>query len=923
MVLESLILSVFSGLGTGLARKYAIEPLIGEKRLNAEVLKICERSFNAVRDEFGDCFERDEAPVDWNDLPRKNPALKEFVNILTHGDVHSEPDWNELYDLYKKEFLEAKTHIEQKRFGQLLQAIWAQFWAIAKDHPLFQNYYLARVLRSLDSGVTAEKACHLMREYCRIRAVKCREEIFNRYAPLEKSWPEKFDKNDITEEFCQYIQTAMSEEEDRWSVDARPRDEKIKFFRDREVLLKKEACVIIGDGGVGKTRLLQEYEKELCGKFAKETYPEFIPMYFMASDLAHMYNSKQFVELIRDRLVDTFGPLTGSDPGTKLAGLAQRLHNEAKLYLLIDAFDQAPNKSEKVIAKLLIQPSLLGRCKKIVSTRPYDLEKFKEGIKSQGGQPDVYEVVRLHPFSKTELEEFFGRFQEMIEQKGIISRLDTRDEAKKRNTDPENLLCIPLLALLIKRMALEGHIAYIRNRSDIMRSFIYHIVRVQADKDTINEDGTIRDAEPRYLEMIERIEELALNTLCDGWLQDFPKEYVFDQRKRPGIMGKSWRRDWELAGRIEFIQALFDYEGTGSLRAPTHRFQHLLLQEYLAAMALWNLYRSDCDSNGSRPEMLELLKKLAYNSDNMSRFLAELIATGDEGDLLEDCKYWHELLIALDTDDWVRTYALEIRDKIASENEKAMEFLEGEFAREKVAVPEDAMEVLIPAGPFIMGSYDYSDERPVRLAKNVEEFVMDRYPVTNEQFLEFMTACFHGVSEPKDGEGNRIINFSSSKIRGENGVFRVLEGFDRHPVAGVTWYGAKAYCLWKSEVEGRSVVLPTEEMWEKAARAGLGRAYPWGNIWDAVRCNTYEGGKGSTTKVGMYLSGESLYGCHDMAGNVLEWTDSWYYGDKDIKVLRGGSWNDFRSFARCAYRFWFGPEYWFDTIGFRCARIKK
>jgi iron(II)-dependent oxidoreductase len=136
----------------------------------------------------------------------------------------------------------------------------------------------------------------------------------------------------------------------------------------------------------------------------------------------------------------------------------------------------------------------------------------------------------------------------------------------------------------------------------------------------------------------------------------------------------------------------------------------------------------------------------------------------------------------------------------------------------------------------------------------------------------------------------------------------------------VTWHGATGYCKWRSKKEGITYCLPTEEEWEKATRGTDGRRYPWGDEFDKAKCNTSESGIGTTTLVNKYQDGASPYGCYDMAGNVWEWTNSWYNEEKRSKVLRGGSWYFNYVDARCASRFRFLPGDRLIDIGFRCAR---
>ena len=160
-----------------------------------------------------------------------------------------------------------------------------------------------------------------------------------------------------------------------------------------------------------------------------------------------------------------------------------------------------------------------------------------------------------------------------------------------------------------------------------------------------------------------------------------------------------------------------------------------------------------------------------------------------------------------------------------------------------------------------------------------------------------------------------------------------------HPVVYVSWHDANAYCAWRSHQEGRVVRLPTEAEWEKAARgpstdSGDGRTWPWGNTFDAMKCNMNQTGIGDTSPVGIFAAGRSPYEAFDMAGNVWEWTRSvWgaefgypYRADDGredqsrtnvSRVVRGGSFLNGDDAVRCACRNGNSPGARDNNVGFR------
>ena len=238
-----------------------------------------------------------------------------------------------------------------------------------------------------------------------------------------------------------------------------------------------------------------------------------------------------------------------------------------------------------------------------------------------------------------------------------------------------------------------------------------------------------------------------------------------------------------------------------------------------------------------------------------------------------------------------------------SHTERSVE--EGE---ENSEAPRDM--VLIPEGPFVMGgdSEVNPQEKPAHTVYLLSYYI-SRYPVTNEEYREFVQATGH-----------------KPPAHWLNGTYP-LE-MTQHPVVNVSWHDAAAYAEWAGKR------LPTEAEWEKAARGTDERRYPWGNRFvDGERCNSGNP-EGSTTPVDMYPEGRSVYGVWDMAGNAGEWVEDWYapdyYGrspeidphgpsEGKQKVYRGGGYHSNRADVQTQTRHCAVPHIYQQYIGFRCA----
>jgi formylglycine-generating enzyme len=256
--------------------------------------------------------------------------------------------------------------------------------------------------------------------------------------------------------------------------------------------------------------------------------------------------------------------------------------------------------------------------------------------------------------------------------------------------------------------------------------------------------------------------------------------------------------------------------------------------------------------------------------------------------------------------------------------------------------------VYVPGGLTRIGSDDgLPDERPTFTAR-VEPFLMDRHPVTVAQFRAFVEATGYVTEAERFGNAGVLDPNTHrwSLVRGATWRNPLGPGSPPapadHPVTQVSWNDAAAYARWAGKR------LPTEVEWEHAARGGKDRRtrYVWGDqTVDADgrhRANTWQGsfpvhntkadGYTGTSPVGAF--GETELGLTDMAGNVWEWTASWYrpYSEWDEpyqpvptseKVQRGGSHlcsPDFCHGFRIAARAHATPETSLPHVGFRLVR---
>ncbi|HVF13991.1 MAG TPA: ergothioneine biosynthesis protein EgtB [Acidimicrobiales bacterium] len=257
-------------------------------------------------------------------------------------------------------------------------------------------------------------------------------------------------------------------------------------------------------------------------------------------------------------------------------------------------------------------------------------------------------------------------------------------------------------------------------------------------------------------------------------------------------------------------------------------------------------------------------------------------------------------------------------------------------------------DVVIPAGPFVMGSdserWAYDNEGPAHVV-DLPAYRIDTGPVSNRRYLEFVLDG--GYDEPffwaaegwtwRQEHCARHPQFWVDEGSGDwsRVRFGLREDLPRdEPVQHVCWYEADAFARWAG------ARLPTEAEWEKAASwtaEGQKRRYPWGDEAPAAERANLGGTLYRPAPVGAYPAGVSASGCHQMIGDVWEWTASDFepypgfasfpyreysevFFGSSSKVLRGGSWATSPLAVRTTFRNWDHPVRRQIFAGFRCAR---
>lgn len=657
--------------------------------------------------------------------------------------------------------------------------------------------------------------------------------------------------------------------------------------------------------------------------------------------------------------------------------------------LLLDGLDEVPEAQlRRSQLKQAIEDfaATFPRCRILVTSRTYAYQK-------QGWRLSGFEDTELAPFSREQINTFVDRWYAHIAAVRNINRADARGRAellKRAIFASDRLVELAVRPLLLTLMA-SLH-AWRGGTLPNKREELYADA-VDLLLDWWESPKVVRDA---------RGEVIITQPSLAEWLRvdrdkvrSFLNELAFQAHaSQPELVGTADVPEGAVVSGLMRLAQNPDVNPTRlveylSMRAgliiprgeSVYTFPHRTFQEYLAACYLTDhgypervteLVRADPDrwrevallaaakaARGGAFALWSLVECLCPNEtdesddlipDSRGALLAgQALVENAELDRVSEIhlkkvnrvKHW---LIQI-----LHQATLSIPERARAGNALA-ELGDPRFDSEHWHLPAEPMLgfVEIPEGSFVMGSDPAKDtstleaELPQHVV-HLPTYYLARYPVTVAQYRSYYQESEYRPVDPT-----------------------ALLGIDNHPTGWVGWHMAVEYCRWlttrlrqlaqeklskehtpieQTFWEGLAsgalqVALPSEAEWEKAARGGDDRLYPWGDEFDPEKANTEEIGLNATTSVGCFPAGASPFGILDMCGNVWEWTRNLWGtntsstdykypytradGREDItaaliihRIQRGGSVLHRANEARCAYRRWINPGNYYRNVGFR------
>lgn len=729
--------------------------------------------------------------------------------------------------------------------------------------------------------------------------------------------------------------------------------------------------VITGDPGSGKSTLLKHLALCMAGDMLHEgeesqadlnrlgfwPLPAYTPVFIELRTLVSSAFPNTGDEITLEKFfVYLHEQLKRSELASYLEALKDQMR-DGDVMLFLDGLDEVPqagdpNRREQIKTLARLLQKTYPKCRMVITSRPYAY--------AGDWKLDDFGQVNLASLDEDRLEELALRlFRVVLGQEG--AEQEAPQFKDRMQAVPEALRRSPLFFTLMASIWLNHQTKPTAERLPVTKGAIYRecvemLLRRWTRKD-LRTGQSVADAIGLGDEQLRQVlESIAFQVHSEHGGQDdeavFDGGVVYNIVRGLGIKGF----DIDL-----LLDTLGQRAGVIFEKAPNHyQFAHRSFQEYLSASYL---SRHDFPARfigcfSANPTLWQEVGGLlpeGLQRDDHWQLLRALLP--DKKAALPDNTLWAKVLYA------ARLYF----DHLRSVQDDLCEVYEARFVplltrlvelgalspieraeagrylgllgdpRPGVGVKDGIPDIVwceIPGGPFLFGSNREKDQRaqsyePDQHEVTLPAFRIAKYPVTYAQYEAFV--------EDKGYEKQAYWTEAGWQWKGDKlhpeAYWNDPEWhLSNHPVVGVTWYEAVAFCRWLSEKLGEEVRLPTEAEFEKAARGNTDWIYPYGDKFDANKGNTYETGLKRTSAVGIFPDGASPYGVLEMSGNVWEWSllpwaapyEPHTAAQVEVegaarRVLRGGAWGNGRGDPRVSSRGSGNPGSRNYYVGFRAV----
>ena len=756
------------------------------------------------------------------------------------------------------------------------------------------------------------------------------------YIPLETANP--FYKAEMERMSMDHEEKSRLEQKDEQGEEA---DLKEPATIDIEALLGRVDCILLrGKAGMGKTTLIKHLANTITEGSCHSSLRDYLPVMVFLKDLWLVYHEElekktrrkiTFEPLLKAYLEKTKCPLDWAVISSFLQ------HNRA--LFMFDGLDEIPEEIRDDLVELIADFQFENKKNRFLITgRPHGIagrpnELFGKYLR----EIEYLDDQKIKDFIRKWFRAVSGKATGLADltAEGMISDIMFHEHVSVFTQNPLLLTAVCVLYLVGKRIPEQRADLYDR----IVENLLWRRFHDPAEPDKVNE---VRE----FLMLLAfEMQNKNLKTFEVGDGLDVLKQISVQKDNEPA--NEYQRRIHRMFDEIEPNCGLFNRLSGGEIE-----FTHLTFQEFMAAKQIVYMdldYKDFFENDWWAETILLYTGLLSLEMRKRSNDVVEEILNTEQEDKKIKRRLWLLGSRALrdfqpsKRDDEVVALAREKLYELIDSNASLEERFEaGEIVsilgdlRIKVDNPDI---VIVKEGKFMRGSNEddadaYDDEKPQREIY-LDDFMIGKYPVTNEEFKEFIDDGGYDKAR-KD-----MWSEKGWQWREENKISEPEYWHDRKwngpnfPVVGISWFEAEAYANWLSEKTGHRYRLPTEAEWEKSARGTDSSKYPWGENFDKNFCNFNESGLNRTSPVGIFSKGKSHYGCFDMAGNVWEWCSDWYDGtyyanDPDrnpkgpsvgaTRVSRGGGWNDYAWGCRSTFRLRGAPRVRRHALGFRLLR---